>query len=172
MSIWMGLAHVAGAFAVIVVLGFVYAIIGAKIRNGIALRELDMIALKLGVSVEELDDLASSNEFNTAVLERNSPDLARNRLSDVLGLLSRAVSVAEILAIIAAVIAVAVVTFEDGAGGLVIFWAVPAIMVLSASASLVISAFCYILTGRAPGQASATRKELAKQRTGRTPLFS
>lgn len=161
MSIWMGLAHVAGSLVAWLALGVVFSVIDAKVRNGIGARELDMIALRLGVSRDDLDELSGSSAFKMAVLERNSPDLMRNRMSDALGLLSTFVGIFGVLAIIAAVIATAVVTWEDGARGLVISWAVPAITILYLIASLSISAVCYIVTGRAPGQASATRKAIA-----------
>lgn len=161
MSIWMGLAHVAGSLVAWFVLGLVFSVIDAKVRTGIGARELDMIAMRLGVSRNDLDGLSGSSEFKMAALERNSPDLMRNRLSDALGLLSMCVGILGILAIIAAIIATAVVTYEDGAQGLVISWAIPAITFLYLIASLSISAVCYIATGRAPGQASATRKAIA-----------
>jgi len=124
--------------------------------------ELAAVALQLRIS---LDDLASDPAYEpvtkAVLLERNSPDLLRNRLSDFAGLAVTMFGWVVFVAQLAALGAIIYVSIDDGSlSDVPSIWVIPFLTVLYAFCTFVISVLCNLLTGRLPGQAKRTRRSM------------
>lgn len=160
MTIWTALSHIAGALIAWVALSAFFLFAAAAIFRRNAKIELAAVALQLRTS---LDDLASDPAYEpatkTALLERNSPDLLRNRLSDFAGLAVTLLGWVVFVAQLSALGAIIYVSIDNKSLSEVpSIWMIPFLTVLYAFCTLVTSILSNLLTGRLPGQAKRTRR--------------
>lgn len=119
-------------------------------------------SISLGIPVAKLEDAQHTQRVLAFAAARSSPELFRNRISDLCGLiqigwtwLGFAIEVVFFLVIIWLSI------FEDP-GSAVYAWSIVGISIFFWICGMAFSLFCKLLTGRYPGQARGSRKHLAK----------
>ncbi len=158
----VAIAHIVGTVVALAAFGLFLIWIGQWESERNKKRVLQEVATKLGLPLSALEQEVHQPEFLRVVSERYSNELLRNRLSDLCGVLRT------LWGWIGALIQYGIVgytlwsLFAEGpemgpfawfaVGTAVFFWLV----------SVIFSFACYVLTGRYPGEARASRKALAQ----------
>ena len=168
MSALVASGHIAGAIVVLVGFGVLLLFVTAWEVERNKRRLLEAAAIRLGVTLEQLDSEALIPRVVEYSAERSSDELLRNRLSDLCGVirtlwgwLASSLQVVVLLAVIW-------FTITESNSNSVYAWLVVGIAVFFWLVSVGFSFACRLLTGRYPGEAKAARKALAEFLSSRT----
>lgn len=158
----IALAHIVGAIVVVLAFGtFTLWVAGWEVERN-QKKESEEIAIRLGVSVADLDNQELYPRLIRLSSERFSNDLFRNRLSDLAGLIRTGWSWLGTLIQVIVFGTVVWQIFSEGPDNAAFVWFLVAISIFFWLTSVAFSLFCRLLTGRYPGQANAARKSLAE----------
>ncbi len=162
MNVIIAVSHILGALiALFAFESAVLALSAWELKRNKKIAE-EEISLALGIPAERLSDVENVSEVFKFNANRFSPDLFRNRLSDmcgwvqlVWGWLARILGVGVFLGVIW-------YSFTDSAQNAIYVWWVIAIAFFFSITSVVFGFICKLVTGRFPGQARQARKQLAQ----------
>jgi hypothetical protein len=158
----IALTHIVGAVIVVLAFGVGTLWVAGWEAERNQKKESEEIAIRLGVSVADLDDQELHPRLIQLSSERFSNELFRNRLSDLAGLIRTGWSWLGTLIQVIVFGTVVWQTFSDGPDNAVFAWFLVGISIFFWVASVTFSLVCRLLTGRYPGQANAARKSLAE----------
>lgn len=160
MGILIAVFHLVGAVVGLLALSFlaVLAVTWEKQRN--AKRAVEAIALKLGVTVEQLESDGMHAKVMQVLADRFDDELLRNRLSDLCGWVRTGWEWLVALAQFGLIVGVAWAAFSDDLGNAVYAWLVIPMTLLAILVAVTFSLVCKLLTGRYPGEARAGRKSM------------
>lgn len=153
-------AHVAGTLAVLTAFGIFLLWLGNWEAERNRRRVLRQFATKLGLSLSELEAEENLAKVVQASAERNSNELLRNRLSDLCGIVRTGWGWLGAILQYSTIGYVLWAMYSDGRENAPLAWLAVGIAVFFWVISVVFSFACYVLTGRFPGEARASRKAL------------
>ncbi len=155
-------AHIGGALVVLTMLRLLLLLVGQweseKVQHG----RLQAAAVQLGASVEQLDSAALSPRLMQLLADRSSPELLRNRLADLCGLVRTLWGWLGGLLQWGILLAVIWFTATEASTNAVFAWAAVAVAVLFWVIGVAFSYACLLLTGRFPGEPKLARKALVQ----------
>jgi hypothetical protein len=123
---------------------------------------LETMSLDLGLSFEQLDKYSNAQKVLDYGAARFTPELLRNRISDLWGVLWGAFNWLTIFVEAGVFVGVIWTMIQDEPKNVVYLWTILPIALISALLSQLSSSICKLVTGRYPGQARAARKDLVK----------
>ena len=155
-------AHIVGSFVALSAFSVLLLLIASWEVKRNQKRVLQEIAVKLGVSVDALDDEALNDKIVRISSERSSNELLRNRLSDFCGIVRTLWGWLGSLLQVAALGATIWFTVTEDLNNAVYAWTALGLASFFWLTSVAFSLLCYFLTGRYPGEAKLARKGLAQ----------
>ncbi|MBC2655530.1 hypothetical protein H7A76_08775 [Pseudomonas sp. MSSRFD41] len=157
MDVLLALVNVVGSVFSLILIHLAFESLWLKLLGRVLAGELRSIAIKLRMTVQALDYPENADESIAVLLERNSPDLIRNRISDFLGSLATGLfwiaSAAEVIIFVW----ISWTCWEEKSLDLVGMWLLPVVQISLVAALSILAISSYLLTGRIPGQARRTR---------------
>jgi hypothetical protein len=163
-EILIALAHIIGSILAVLVLGLIIMLIAAWEASRNRKRALEEASIRLGVSVEELDNEELTPKVLQLSSERFSSELLRNRISDLCGIVRTLWGWLGSLMQIVVLIGAVWYTVTDSLDTAVYAWFIVGIGIFFWVASVIFSLLCHLLTGRYPGEAKQARKAMAQLR--------
>lgn len=153
--------HFVGAVVAVFILGAATLVVAEweKERNRKAAVQEASIAL--GIPPDEFDDSKHSERIIRFTSDRFSSELFRNRLSDLVGLVSTAWNWIGTAVQVAVLCGVIWYSLRDSQVA-IYAWSVPALAIFFWLSSVALALLCKLLTGRYPGQARQARKMLGQ----------
>jgi hypothetical protein len=162
MSGIVAIVHILGAIVANSVLGFGILVLGsweAKRNQKAAVEE---VSVALGIPADSLERAEHASKLLQFAAARFSPELLRNRLSDLCGWISTAWGWLSILLQVGVLLTVIWFSITDGPQNAIYAWWAVAIIFIFWIPQVLFSFLCKLATGRFPGQARQARKQLAK----------
>jgi hypothetical protein len=157
------LGHVFGAFFISIFLGLGmqwFAEWERRRNEKIAASEA---AIALNIPISQIDEPENQEGLTAYAIQKSSPELLANRLSDFCGLIQYlAVVVWWILQTIIFVTA-AYLGFTESADQAAFAWLVPVFSIVVWIVLIMLGYTCKIITGRYPGQAKMMRKFISEK---------
>jgi len=160
---FIALAHVAGTVVALTAFGFLLIWLGQWEAERNQKRVLQEIATKLALPISALEKEDHLPKLINVFFERYSNELLRNRLSDLCGVLRTLWGWVGALLQYGTVGYVLWAIFSEGPEIGPIAWFAVGIAVFFWITSVLFSFVCYVITGRFPGEARASRNALSKQ---------
>ena len=162
MSALIAIGHIVGA--IIVLFGFGIAVLmvagwESERNRKAALQEM---SLSLSIPVGELDNAEHQARVIEFAATRFSPELLRNRLSDLCGLIQTGWGWLGTVIQAGVLLAVIWYSVTDDLSNSVYAWWIIAVAFFFWVSSVLFALACKLLTGRFPGQARQARKMLAQ----------
>lgn len=160
MELLTAIGHIVGTLVALVIFAFVVLMLSnwEIERNRKAATE--EMSLELGVSIEELNNEANQEKILQFSAAKFSPELLRNRLSDLCGTLQTGWGWLSSLLQAGLILCVVWYTITDDLSNAVYAWWAVGIGFTFWLLSAMFSLLCKLLTGRLPGQARQARKML------------
>src|SRR5262245_51192251 len=162
MELLVAIGHIGGSILAVFVLGIMVMLIASWETERNRKQVLEETAIKLGVTVDDLDSEELAPKLLQLSSDRFSSELLRNRLSDLCGAIRTMWGWLGSLLEVAVLIGVIWYTFTESKETAVYAWFIVAISLFFWIASVVFSLICRLLTGRYPGQAKQARRSLAE----------
>lgn len=153
--------HIVGAMLVTLVFGAIVLFVASWESERNKKVELQNLATKLGVAVEELTDEKFSSKVVELTFERFSDERLSNRLSDFCGFLRAAWDLLGSLLQVGVLLGVVWYTITESITNAIYAWWIVPIGLFFWIAGTLFAFACRLLTGRYPGQAKQTRKAMA-----------
>jgi len=166
MSILVAVTHVAGVIIAESGLAVLKRVLGHWVDANSIKRYEAEIALKLGISIKELNSGDRQREIHAFFTEKYSSELFGNRISDFCGIILVSFNMLSSFVEIAAFLLIVWKSFFGTLGDIVLLWGVPVFGIVCLVVGVVFSLACSVLTGRFPGEAKNGRKNLLKKRRG------
>ncbi|MFZ6046765.1 hypothetical protein ACFW0H_11630 [Pseudomonas sp. CR3202] len=158
----IAIVHIVGAMLATVTFGVIVLLISSWELERNKKAELQDLATKLGVAVEDLADEKLASRVVELTCERFSNDRLSNRLSDLCGLLRTAWDWLGSLFQIGILLGVVWFTVTDSLTNAIYAWWIVAIGLFFWIAGVLFALAYRLLTGRYPGQAKQARKAMAE----------
>lgn len=162
MDLLIAIGHIAGSLVMLLVLGFVTALIGSWEVERNSKRFQEEISIELGIPVDKLGEEAALPQVVRHSSERFSNELLRNRLSDLCGVVRTAWGWVGSIVQVCVLSGTVWYAFTDDLEIAAYAWFMLPIALFFYIVSVVFSFLCVLLTGRFPGQAKLARKSLAQ----------
>lgn len=159
MTVFEAAGHVVGAGIAWAALMASLSLAYRKLYQRSTATELAAVALSLKIPAAAIAEPVYETQAVSALLERNSPDLLRNRLSDFAGTAAWLLGWLVAFATAGLTGTLIYVCIRDSSLSEVpVIWGVPGLLFAYGIALACIAGSCYLLTGRLPGQAKQTRR--------------
>lgn len=159
---FIAVAHIGGSIIAILMLGVVALLIGAWHQKRIGNVEMQHIASRIGVTVDDVNDEKHMPQFIDFMSERFSIDHFSNRFSDLCWWVLGAWNWLGLLLQIGLLGWVIWLTYSESAENAIYAWGVVAEALFFWIVGWMFSLLCRLLTGRYPGQAKGVRKGLSE----------
>lgn len=163
-SVLVAIFHIVGTVVTLVVFGHLVVGILQSLQERNHKRVLQEIATTLGLPMSALEKKVNRPKYVQVASERYSNELLRNRLSDLCGVMLT------LWVLIGALIQWGIVgytiwlLFTEGPSIGLFPWVAVGVAIFFWLASMILLFACYILTGRFPGEARASREAWAYPR--------
>jgi hypothetical protein len=160
MRILTAVGHFAGAIFAYFVFGLLTGLLDAWNAQRVGKKLVAEAGMTLGLTSAQIDDPKNAAQVEPYLAQRSSPELLRNRLSDLAGLLRTILSWACGIASLLILLGVGYATVTEALEAAVNVWWIMALNVIVWGIALLWSFACLLLTGRYPGEAKLARKNL------------
>ena len=152
----IAIAHISGAVFALLVFGVLCIALDLWAGQRYRQRLVEDFALRIGVSVEEVESDTYWPRCEQLLAERWSSELLGNRIADACGIVRTLWNCIDWLTTAGILAATVWFTAEENSNAL-FAWAAPAATVFFAATRMLFSSACRILTGRYPGEPSKGR---------------
>ena len=157
----VAIGHIGGSIVVTMAFGALVLVISSWELRRNEKNLLEEMAIRVGVSADELRKAEFAPKLIEISSQRFSSDLLRNRLSDLCGVLRTIWDVTSSILQLGVLLGVIWFTATDSLANAVYAWSVPAIAFFFWIAAVLFALTCRLLTGRYPGEAKLGRKAAA-----------
>jgi hypothetical protein len=158
----IAILHIGGATLATIAFGVIVLFVSSWEIEKNNKAELQDLAIKLGVAVEDLADEKLTSRVIELSSERFSNDRLSNRLSDLCGLLRTAWDCLGSLLQIGTFLGVVWFTITESLANAIFAWWIVGIGLFFWIVGVLFALACRLLTGRYPGQAKQARKATAE----------